>query len=185
MEKTTRYGSGVKYGSNRDDYMTPPEIYEPILKLFNKNKFDIDVCCTQNNIPAWNHYTKEDNGLLKSWSGLCFCNPPWNKAQDWIKKGAKEMNCYSAPTVCYVLPANRFETGYMQKFILNNEEVAWLVLPNKQGFIIPGQEHVPPIPSVGVLIAVMSKHAEDIREDMNDRNIFKTTAYRGMIQPNT
>ena len=52
MEKTTRYGSGVKYCSNRDDYMTPPEIYEPILKLFHKNKFDIDVCCTQKNIPA-------------------------------------------------------------------------------------------------------------------------------------
>ena len=33
------------------------------------------------------------------------------------------MNYYAAPTICYVLPANRLETGYMQKFILNNEEV--------------------------------------------------------------
>jgi len=68
----TRYGGDEKYKAGRDDYMTPPDIYEPLLKLFGRDKFDIDVCCTKENIPANIHYTKTENGLHQKWCGLCF-----------------------------------------------------------------------------------------------------------------
>lgn len=175
-----RYGGEEKYNSGRDDYMTPPDIYEPILRLFDKDKFDIDVCCTQKNIPANIYYTKSENGLLQKWSGICFCNPPWNKTPYWIKKGFQE-SINPNTHICYVIPSNRFETTYMQDYITNNPNAVWLILPQKRGFIIPGQENVPPIPSVGVAIAIISKDAKMLQEKINNENIFKTTAFIGNL----
>jgi len=84
-----RYGGEEHYKSGRDDYMTPPDIYGSLLELFNRNKFDIDVCCTKENIPANIHYTKNENGLLQKWSGLCFCNPPGIKLLNGLQKVLK------------------------------------------------------------------------------------------------
>ena len=78
-----------------------------------------------------------------------------------------------------MIPSNRFETGYMQEYILNNPKCVWLIVPNKQGFIIPGEEDKPPIPSVGVAVAIMSYRAEILQKMINDRNIYGTTAFIG------
>ena len=72
QENSSRYSNADHYKALRDDYKTPPHIYEPILKYFKMNKFDIDVCCTDKNIPAEKYYTKEDDGLAQKWKGLCF-----------------------------------------------------------------------------------------------------------------
>lgn len=175
-----RYGGDEHYKSGRDDYMTPPDIFEPLLELFQKDKFDIDVCCTKENIPANIHYTKTENGLLQKWSGLCFCNPPWNQTPKWVTKGFKESTNLDTH-ICLVIPSNRFETGYMQDYIINNPNALWLILPQKRGFIIPGQEDVPPIPSVGVAIAIMSPKAKKLQKEINDRNLFKATAFIGNL----
>lgn len=69
----------------------------------------------------------------------------------------------------------------MQDYITNNPNAVWLILPQKRGFIIPGQEDVPPIPSVGVAIAIISKDAKILQEKINNENIFKTTAFIGNL----
>ena len=51
------------YKSLTDDYMTPKEIYQPILNFIEKEKFDLDVCTTKFNIPADYHCT-ESNGII-------------------------------------------------------------------------------------------------------------------------
>ncbi len=173
-----RYGGDEHYNSGRDDYMTPPDIYQPLLTLFKKEKFDIDVCCTKENIPANIHYTKSENGLLQKWIGLCFCNPPWNKTPHWLKKGFQESSRKNTH-VCFVIPSNRFETNYMQECIINNPNALWLILPKKRGFIIPGQEDKEPIPSVGVAIAIMSTEAKRLQEEINNANLFNATAFIG------
>jgi hypothetical protein len=175
-----RYGGDEHYKSGRDDYMTPPDIYGPLLKLFNREKFDIDVCCTKENIPANIHYTKNENGLLQKWSGLCFCNPPWNKTPKWINKGFHE-SVNPDTHICFVIPSNRFETGYMQDHIMNNPNALWLILPQKRGFIIPGQEDQKPIPSVGVAIAIMSPDAKKLQKEINNKNLFNATAFIGNL----
>ena len=173
-----RYG-GDRYKSVRDDYMTPKEIYLPLLELFNKEKFDIDVCCNQTNIPANIYYTINENGLLQNWSGLCFCNPPWKQTPKWLKKGFEELD--ENTHICYVIPSNRYETDYMQKLLINNPNALWLILPGKRGFIIPGQENVPPIPSVGVSIAIMSMQVQKLQKIINENNIFNATAFIGNL----
>jgi len=62
---------------------------------------------------------------------------------------------------------------------MTNPNALWMILPQKRGFIIPGAEDVPPIPSVGVAIAIMSSDAQKLQKKINDENIFKTTAYIG------
>lgn len=173
-----RYGGDDHYKSGRDDYMTPPELYVPFLKLFNKEKFDIDVCCTQKNIPANIHYTKNENGLLQKWSGFCFCNCPWQKTPAWIKKGYLEASDPNTH-ICYIMPANRFETDYMQKYFIKNKNALWAILPQKRGFIIPGKENEVPIPSVGVAIGIMSQEAENLQKIINENNLFNAVAILG------
>lgn len=178
MSEKQRYSNDSHYKSIRDDYKTPPIIYNKILKIFNRNEFDIDVACSEKNIPAKLHFTKNENGLLQSWDGFCFCNPPWKKTRAFIKKAVKEQTAITA----FVISSDRFYTDYMQEFVLNNSNAVYLVLPQKQGFIIPGQENEKPIPSVGVAIVIIAtdeKAASNIKNRINSLNLFDTTAFQG------
>lgn len=179
----SRYGNDSKYNSLREDYKTPEDIYRPLLDLFNRNKFDIDVCCTEDNIPANIRYTQKENGLLQEWSGLCFCNLPWKKTPAWVKKGFEEHKKNKCE-ICFVIPSNRFETGYMQDCIVNNPHATFFILPQKRGFIIPGQEDIPPLPSVGVAIAIISHRARELQYSLNYFCEFKTTSFSGNKPPN-
>lgn len=176
----SRYGDASKYNSIREDYMTTPAIYQPLLDLFGRKMFDVDVCCTKDNIPANIRYTKNENGLLQPWSGLSFCNPPWKYTRYWVNKGYKESQD-PKNEVCFVIPSGRFETDFMQKCIINNPHALWLILPGKQGFIIPGQESEPPVPSVGTAIAVLSYRAKELQYMLNFSNPYKTTVFSGDI----
>lgn len=180
----TRYGNNEKYNSVRDDYKTPEDIYKPLLDIFGRQEFDIDVCCTEPNIPANINYTKSENGLLQNWSGLCFCNPPWKETPKWIKKGLKTINetLDAIKPVCeivYVMPANRMETAYMQECVVNNPYCVWMILPGKRGFIIPGEENTPPVPSVGVAVAIMTNRPLWLWDKLNKERPFNTSAFCG------
>lgn len=179
FENKTRYSDKSKYEAIRDDYMTPPSVYNPLLNYFNRSEFDIDLCCTKHNIPAKKHYTKENDGLIQDWQGLCFCNPPWKPAQKWLKRGAKLTAMDRGLTICFVLPSDRLYVGYMQDCVINNPYAAFCILPKKQGFIIPGEEEKPPVPSVGTMIVIMSQTAPDIVYGLNYYETFNTTVFLG------
>lgn len=68
---------------NSWEWLTPPEI------LSKLGSFDLDPCAPIRRpwATAENHYTIEDNGLLKPWFGRVWLNPPFGKyAADWIQK---------------------------------------------------------------------------------------------------
>lgn len=181
MEEKTRYANEIKYKSLRDDYKTPPEIYEKILQVFGYKTFDLDVACTEHNVPAKNYFTKEEDGLKQKWGGICFCNPPWRFTNKFIKKAVQEAKELNALT-CFVISSDRFYTGFMQDYVVNNQNAVFLVMKQKQGYIIPGEEDKPPIPSVGTAIVFITPSvpvAEDIKKKINLDNIFNTTAFRG------
>ena len=168
----------IKYKSIRDDYKTPAFIYEPILKVMKAKEFDIDVCCNEKNIPAKKHYTKVENGLKQIWEGFCFCNPVWSKTSKWLKYAFSQKTAITA----FVISSDRFYCDYMQDFVLNNPRCVFLIIPKKQGFIIPGEEEKPIIPSVGVAIIFVTtdkQAAKDIKKRINSLGIFNTTAFQG------
>lgn len=178
-ENNSRYSNADHYKALRDDYKTPPHIYEPILEYFKRDKFDIDVCCTDKNIPAEKHYTKEDDGLKQEWNGLCFCNPPWNQSIKFVKKAIKEMEQKRDLQVVFVLSSDKMYINYVQDYFLTNPDCIFLVLRGKQGFVIPGQENEPLKPSVGTMIAILSKNAPAIQYGMNFYNTYKTPVFLG------
>lgn len=73
-----------------DEWITPAEIIGALVP------FDLDPCSPY--VPPWHiadrWYTIKDNGLLKEWSGLVWCNPPYGKyTKDWLNRCAMHNNC--------------------------------------------------------------------------------------------
>ena len=158
--------------------MTPLSMIEPILNFLGRNEFDIDVCCTKHNIPALQHFTKHVDGLAQNWHGKCFMNPPFNEAIKWVKKACMEVTMNGCEVWC-VLPIDRFYVDYYHDYILNNYNCVFGILKGKQGFIIPGEEEKPPVPSVGIMIACFSRRAAEIEYCWNMEKLFGVKAFNG------
>ena len=56
-----------------DDWHTPPDTLQPIVKWLPRQWFDLDPCApvdrTHYFVPADKIYTKHDNGLILPWHG--------------------------------------------------------------------------------------------------------------------
>lgn len=166
------------YDANRSDYKTHVGMFGPILNLLGVQQFDIDVCCTEQNIPARTHFTKEINGLIQKWVGYCFMNPPFKTAISWVRKAVISV-IENGCEVWAVLPTNRTEVGYYHDYIFNNTDCVFGFLRRKQGFIIPGEEHKDIVPSIAIMIVCFTKRAAEIEKIWNTVGLFETKAFRG------
>lgn len=76
--------------NGKEEWLTPPMIIQSV------GPFDLDPCSPINRPwpTAQKHFTIEDNGLIKPWEGLVFCNPPYGpKTGDWLARCAEHNNC--------------------------------------------------------------------------------------------
>lgn len=78
---------------------------KPFIKLIGP--FDLDPCShiTRPYPIARKHYTIEDNGLVKKWKGLVFCNPPYDDIATWLSLCAAHKSAVA-------LVFNRTETDW-------------------------------------------------------------------------
>ena len=109
------------YTSNHNEWATPPEIFEPLNAEFN---FTLDPCSSDQNYKCEKHYTKDDDGLSKSWKGeTVFCNPPYGRdIKHWARK------CYEESkhaTIVMLIPA-RTDTKYFHDYIYGKAELRFL-----------------------------------------------------------
>ena len=121
-----------------NDYKTPPELYLMALITFGIERFTLDTCCTEFNIPARVYYTEDGlfadgcqklsdkDGLTGEWFDFSWCNPPFNECAKWVKKAYNE-NKENGINICMLLPV-RTETKYWHDYILHNPnvEIVWL-----------------------------------------------------------
>ena len=56
----------IMYSSKSDEWETPQQIFD---KLNDEFHFTLDPCGTDLNHKCSKYYTKEDDGLQKSWGG--------------------------------------------------------------------------------------------------------------------
>ena len=106
------------FGSARDDWETPKELFEEWNKEFG---FTVDVCASEANCKIKNYYSKEQNGLKQEWKGIAWCNPPYGREiGKWVKK-ASESKC----TTVMLLPA-RTDTKWFHKYIYGKAEIRFL-----------------------------------------------------------
>lgn len=72
-----------------DEWLTPPEILKAL------GPFDLDPCAPI--VRPWDtatqHYTIEDNGLMQTWHGRVWMNPPFGReAPHWMRRLAQHGN---------------------------------------------------------------------------------------------
>lgn len=113
MKKKPFLTAGM-FTSRTDEWATPAATFEALDAEFH---FDLDPCSTHENAKCERHYTKEDDGLTKDWSGhRVFVNPPYGKAiSAWIKKCSEEAQ-KPETTVVALLPS-RTDTGYFHDYV--------------------------------------------------------------------
>ena len=109
-------------------YLTPPSLINGGLKLLSQlkgeatlGKFDLDVCCSNKNIPADEYFTFPDHdGLKEDWKEFNWCNPPFDQCNFWVKKAYAEQQ--AGKTTIMLIPV-RTETKYYHDYILYNKDV--------------------------------------------------------------
>ena len=107
------------FSSKTDLWSTPQATFDELDSEFH---FTLDPCSTHENAKCEKHYTKEDDGLSKDWSGeRVFCNPPYGREiGKWVKKCAE-----SKSLVVALLPA-RTDTKWFHEYIYGKAEIRFI-----------------------------------------------------------
>lgn len=124
-----------------NDYKTPKVLYQMALDYWGIDRFDLDTCCTDFNIPARLYYREsglysdgeqslsDNDGLTGEWFEYNWCNPPYDKCRHWIARAYEEQQ--KGNKTAMLIPC-RPETKYFQDYIINNpridlnKQVIWL-----------------------------------------------------------
>ena len=110
------------FTSNSDEWETPRELFASLNKRF---KFTLDPCSTIENHLCNKYYTKEENGLCKSWKGeTVFVNPPYSKIKQWVEKCYKEYET-NGTTIVMLIPS-RTDTRYFHEYIYHKSEIQFI-----------------------------------------------------------
>jgi len=106
----------LHFSSKTDDWATPQDFFDNLNKTFN---FTLDPCASHENHKCAKYYTKDDDGLSKSWEGeTAFMNPPYGREiGKWVKKAYDESK--HATVVC-LIPA-RTDTAYWHDYCMKGE----------------------------------------------------------------
>ncbi len=109
------------FSSLRNDWETPPEVFEPLNQEFH---FELDVCALPETAKCPRYYTPNDDGLAQKWRGVCWMNPPYGRQiAKWVRK-AYESAREGATVVC-LLPA-RTDTAWWHDYCANASEIRFL-----------------------------------------------------------
>lgn len=112
----------VLFQSNSDEWPTPQELFNRLDAEFH---FDLDPCATPNNAKCAKYYTADDDGLKKSWGGYkVFCNPPYSKISQWVRKCYEES--LKPNTVVVLLIPSRTDTKWFHDYIYHRSEVRFV-----------------------------------------------------------
>ena len=112
-----------------DDYYTPPFIFEALGLTF-----DIDVCSPPGGapwIPAKRYLSIIDDGLITSWLGRVWMNPPYSKPAPWVSKWLSHGNGLGLVPMAKSQWFNN---------LWESEMVAAIAMPNKIRFMKPNGE---------------------------------------------
>jgi phage N-6-adenine-methyltransferase len=99
-----------------DEFYTPSRIFLPLHKEFG---FTLDVCATAESAKCERYFTKEQDGLARSWEGeVWWCNPPYSPGNlaAFVAKCAEEARKPGHRLGVSLLPS-RTGVGWWQKHI--------------------------------------------------------------------
>jgi len=113
--------------SSRDQtWQTPSDLLATILSAANREAFDLDPCSPRIDgpVPALECWTEAGNGLVRTWSGLVFVNPPYSRALPaWVAKCSQEG---AAGAVVIGLVPSRTDTRWWHDSVAGRADVIML-----------------------------------------------------------
>lgn len=111
-----------KFASASVEWTTPTELFA---KLDVEFGFTLDVAATAENAKCSKYFTKEIDGLLQTWSGVCWMNPPYGRGMsDWLLKAILEARDNGVTTVA-LIPA-RTNTGWWHDLCVKFGEIRFV-----------------------------------------------------------
>ena len=139
----------VHFMSTKIEWETPQDLFN---NLYHEFGFDLDVCATKDNAKCEKYFTKDDNGLGKSWGkNTCWMNPPYGREIGrWIEKAYNES--LNGATVVCLLPA-RTDTKWFHGYITGRAEIRFIKGRLKFG----GSKNSAPFPSMIVIFKGVNK----------------------------
>lgn len=108
----------VLFSSVSEEWITPPDLFNKLNEEFH---FELDPCTNKDNpLHTKFYFTREDNGLEKSWQGSSiYINPPYNKEiPKWIEKTVYELGVNPEINKVVMLLPSRTDTSWMHQYIL-------------------------------------------------------------------
>lgn len=104
----------VHFSSATDNWATPQKFFAECELEFGK--FDLDPCATAENAKAPRFFTKDENGLDKTWFGRVWMNPPYGRTiGDWMRKAYQEAKNGNAEIVVCLVPS-RTDTAWWHDY---------------------------------------------------------------------
>lgn len=181
-----------------DERATSPEMFDPLNLRF---AFTIDVAALPHNrklpryfappgptiwdcmwrsecppdcpCPTSEQFPVAVDGLAQSWAGeRVWCNPPYSSIEAWVEKAWSET---AAELVVMLLPANRTEQGWWQRWVEPHRDAGGLLrvefLRGRPRFICVGETEVLPNqrPPFGCCLLIWSRR--DLRSCPDDRGL--------------
>jgi phage N-6-adenine-methyltransferase len=113
--------NALMFSSATDLWYTPHDFFQ---KMDEEFKFETDVCATDANAKCANYFTEAQDGLKQTWTGTCWCNPPYGRTiGKWVEKAYR--SSLSGATVVMLVPA-RTDTKWFQDYCLPHGEVRFV-----------------------------------------------------------
>lgn len=122
--------SRVVFSSTSDHWSTPDETYRALDSEFY---FNFDPC----------PLNSTDDGLKRKWVGRVFCNPPYSKIGEFIRKGLYDLAEGDVEALVFLVPA-RTDTRWFHDYVMPAAEIRFLRGRLKFG----GAKNSAPFPSM-------------------------------------
>lgn len=146
----------VLFSKKSDEWATPQWLFDKLNLVHN---FTLDPAASEVTAKCKKFYTINDDGLTKDWTDeVVFCNPPYSKCYDWIKKGHTEVEQSKAQKVVMLVPA-RVDTKWFHSFCLDKNNVSEVVF-FKGRLKFGNQKNSAPFPS---MLVIFEKNSTGIK----------------------
>lgn len=106
----------VHFSSETAEHYTPRKIIDAVIACMGG--IDLDPCSNSKdapNVPAADHYTREDDGLAQKWFGHVYMNPPYGREiDDWVAKLVSEYESGHVTEAIALVPS-RTDTQWWER----------------------------------------------------------------------
>lgn len=90
-------------GTGAGEWFTPPNLFQECVDKFGS--FTLDAAADESNHKCPEYFTEKEDGRLQPWSGRVWCNPPYTKLIEWVRKADEETRLGRCEIAVLLLPA--------------------------------------------------------------------------------